>query len=82
MTHSSIKLFDVINGLHFAPPVKVVLNNQVLYDDYDGDETKPLEAAIKERLPDFERYFVTSIKLDVVSFHHSVVKMIGEKSDE
>lgn len=78
MTHSSISILDAINGLKFLPPIKITFNGVVLYDDYDGDETKPLIEAIKERLQDFDKYVVTFMKLNVVSFHHSIVDMYGE----
>ena len=82
MKHSSLTIADAINGMNFLPPIKVVLNDAVLYDDYDGDEMIPLLDAIKERLPDFEKYIVTSMEINVVSFHHSIVKMVGEKNNE
>ena len=82
MKNSLLTILDVINGLSFLPPIKVVFNDVVLYDDYEGDEMVSLIDALKERLPEHEQYVITSMKIDVVSFHHSIVEMVGIKENE
>lgn len=82
MKHSSLTILDAIRGLEFIPPIKLTFNGSVLYDDYENDETRPLIDAVKERLPAFDKYVVTSMKVDVVSFHHSIVEMSGEIRDD
>ena len=75
MAHSSVTISEAIDGLSFAPPIKLIVNDKVVYDDYEGNEKVCLEDAIKEGLPDADKYVVEYMNIVIVNFHHSVVEM-------
>ena len=72
-------------------PVKIIFNNCILYNDYDdvvhcgqdaaGDlvygEALPPMDVVPKRLYRYSEYVVTSIKVDIVQYHHSVVTITG-----
>lgn len=89
MTCSERTLREAIEGVYEAfLPVKIIFNGIILYNDYDEDvveiengiygETKTPMDVVPDRLWQFENYIVTSINIDIVDFHHSVVTMQGE----
>ena len=72
-------------------PIKVTFNNCVLYNDYDDEVPKGIDAdgdlcygevlppmkVIPERLHMYNSYVVTSIKIQIVQHHHSVIYLKG-----
>ena len=87
MKCSEITLFYAIRCFDSFCPVKIIFNDMVLYNDYDSEveiedglygEIMPPLAVIPERIRDFENSIVTSINIEIVDFHHSIVTMYGE----
>ena len=88
MTCSEINLREVIEYVDKFSPVKIVFNGITLYNDYDEDlteiedgvfgENKPPMDVVPGRLWQFDNYVVTSINIEIVQFHHSVITMQGE----
>lgn len=88
MECSELTLREAIEKINCFAPVKIVFNDVVLYNDYDEDvieieegvwgEIKPPIDVVPDRLWQFDRYIVTSLNIDVVDHHHSVVTMYGE----
>ena len=88
MTCSEINLREAIEYVDKFCPVKIVFNGIILYNDYGEDvieiedgvygEVKLPIDVIPDRLWQFEHYVVTSINIEIVEFHHSVVTMQGE----
>ena len=91
--YSEIQLWEAIKMLDSFNPIKIIYNNQELYNDYDskrvayiyenGDkvygETSPPDIAISTRHSDLLNKLVYSIKIDIVQHHHSIVVIKGEK---
>jgi hypothetical protein len=88
MTCSEITLREAIEYVDKFCPVKIVFNGIIIYNDYDEDlpeiedgiygENKPPMDVVPDRLWQFDKYVVTSINIEIVQFHHSVVTMQGE----
>lgn len=92
MTCSEISLCEAIEYVGNFCPVKIVFNGIILYNDYDsevlietlenGDEVYgeqyPPISVIPNRLWQFDNYVVTSINIEIVEFHHSIITMQGE----
>lgn len=88
MTYSEINLLEAIEYIDKFSPVKIVFNGIILYNDYDENmveiedgvygEDKPPMDVIPDRLWQFDKYIVTSINIEIVEFHHSVITMQGE----
>ena len=88
MTCSEITLREAIEHIDCFCPVKIVFNGIILYNDYDDDmieigdgvygENQPPMDVIPDRLWQFDNYIVTSINVEIVEFHHSVITMHGE----
>lgn len=87
MTCSEISLREAIEYVDKFCPVKIVFNGIILYNDYDSEieiedgvygENKPPMDVVADRLWQFDNYVVTSINIEIVEFHHSVVTMQGE----
>ena len=86
--YSEINLRKAIEYIDKFCPVKIVFNNITLYNDYDANvieieegvwgENKPPIDVVPDRLWQFNNYVVTSINIEIVEFHHSVVTMQGE----
>jgi hypothetical protein len=86
---SEITFIEAISMLNGFSPVKISLNDIVLYNDYDGDdegEEKPYQEVIMDRLWQSKDYIITDINIKVVHFHHSIISMCGRyepyKKDE
>ena len=81
MRHSEITLRDAIERADVFYPVKIVFNGIVLYNDYDGDEDGenkvPLDI-VPKRIWQFDKYIVTSMNIEIVEFHHSILTIQGE----
>lgn len=88
MTCSEINLREAIEYVEKFSPVKIVFNDIILYNDYDDNmleiedgvwgENKPPMDVVPNRLWQFDNYVVTSINIEIVEFHHSVITMQGE----
>ena len=88
MTYSEISLREAIEYVDKFCPVKIVFNGIILYNDYDENmveiengvygEDKPPMDVIPDRLWQYDKYVVTSINIEIVEFHHSIVTIQGE----
>lgn len=92
MKCSEITLRQAIEKIDAFSPVKIIFNNIVLYNDYDedmieiedgvfGENKLPIDV-IPDRLWQFDKYIVTSLNIEIVQHHHSVVTMQGEYQNE
>lgn len=85
MRNSEITLRDAIESADTFCPVKIVFNGVVLYNDYDGDadgeDKVPLDV-VQDRLWQFDKYIVTSMNIEIVEFHHSILTMQGEYRED
>lgn len=91
MKVSEITLPEAIEKVNGLSPIKIMFNGIVLYNDYDSDieiedevygENKPPLTVIPNRLWQFDKYVVTSIIIDIVEYHHTVIEMYGEYNDD
>ena len=92
MKHSSRTLSEVISMLDIFAPIKIIYNNEVLYNDYDTDdvatvledgtevygEVMPPNAVIPDRIKGREDNIINSINIKIVSYHHSIVTLKGK----
>lgn len=78
MKCSEITLREAIEYVDKFCPVKIIFNSVILYDDYDDEEDEHVMDVVPDRLWQFDKYIVTSINIEIVEFHHSVVTMQGE----
>lgn len=88
MKISEITLREALEKVNAFAPVQIIFNDIYLYNDYDeyvieiGDgaygEDKPLMAVVPDRLWQFDNYIVTSLSIEIVDHHHSIVKMKGK----
>ena len=88
MTCSEINLREAIEYVDKFSPVKIVFNGIILYNDYGedvieiedgvyGENRLPIDV-VPNRLWQFDNYVVTSINIEIVEFHHSIITMRGE----
>lgn len=90
MEISEITFMEALKMVKGFCPCKVVFNGIELYNDYDSNrvievdekgaiigENKPYLSVVPERLWQYDHYMVTSIKIDIVDYHHSVISMEG-----
>lgn len=92
MKCSEITLREAINMTEIFCPIKVVYDNIVLYNDYDsgrviaelkdgtkifGEQFSPM-LTIPMRMRGLEDRIVTSINIEFVDFHHSIITLKGE----
>ena len=82
MAHSSITILEAIDCLASIPPIKLIVNDKIVYDDYECNESVSLIDAIKDRLPDADKYVVDYMNVSIVHFHHSVVEMRCEVRED
>jgi len=87
MKCSEIAICDAIKYVDSFCPVKIIFNDIVLYNDYDSEveiedglygEIMPPLSVVPDRTSKFNKSIVTSINIDIVDFHHSIVTMQGE----
>ena len=81
MKCSEMTLRDAIERADVFCPIKIVFNGVVLYNDYDGDadgEDKVPLNIVPERIWQFDKYIVTSMNIEIVEFHHSILTIQGE----
>lgn len=74
---SEISINDAIEVLERFSPAQISFNGVIIYDDYNREETEPLKDLICKRLWKSEKYTVTSIKIEIVDFHHTIIEMNG-----
>lgn len=80
MRESEISLCCAIEYVDQFCPVKIIFNGVILYNDYDSEDDEhdiPLNV-IPDRLWQFDKYIVTSINIEIVEFHHSIISIQGE----
>lgn len=82
MKCSAITIREAIEMAREFCPVKIVFNSIVLYDDYDYDENEPHMNVVPNRIWQFDKYIVTSMNIEIVEFHHSIITMQGEYMEE
>lgn len=93
MEYSEITLREAIEKVNAFCPVQIIFNDIYLYNDYGEDviEIKTLEdgskvygedklpmAVVPARLWQFDNYIVTSLSIEIVDYHHSIVKIYGK----
>ena len=87
MKCSEITIYDAIRYVNDLCPVKIIFNDIVLYNDYDSEveiedgvygEIMPVHAVMPDRIQNFNKSIVTSINIEIVDFHHSIIVMQGE----
>lgn len=82
MKCSSVTLKEAIELVDTFLPVKIIFNSLVLYDDYDIGEYEPPLKVIPDRIKNYKNSIVESIEIDVVHFHHSIIRMNGQLVEE
>ena len=82
MDYSAITIREAIDMAREFCPVKIVFNGIVLYDDYYFDENEPYMNVIPNRIWQFDKYMVTSMNIEIVEFHHSIITMQGEYRED
>ena len=89
MKHSSRTLSEVILMLDIFAPIKIIYNNEILYNDYDSNdiatvledgtkvygEIMPPCAVICDRIKGREDNIINSINIEIVDYHHSIVTL-------
>lgn len=92
MICSEITLYEAIKYVNSFCPVKIIFNDMILYNDYDSEtvievledgdklygEIAPPLGVVPDRIRTFNESIVTSINIEIVDFHHSIVTMQGE----
>ena len=87
MKNTEITLRETIEKISTFCPIKIIFNNMVLYNDYDSEveiengaygEIMPSLAVVPHRISKFDKSVVTSINIEIVDYHHSIVIMQGE----
>ena len=87
MKCSEITIYDAVRHINSFCPIKIIFNDIILYNDYDSEieiedglygEIMPPLSVVPDRIRKFNKSIVTSINIDIVDFHHSIVTMQGE----
>lgn len=92
MKVSEITLREAIEYVDKFCPIKIIYNGTILYNDYDSniviDRTKdgepiygeimPPMCIVPDRIMPIDKYIVTSLNIDIVEFHHSIISIQGE----
>ena len=86
---SSRTLGEIIPMLDVFAPIKIIYNNEVLYNDYASDipavledgtevygEVMPPSEVVPDRIKGRENDIINSIYIKIVEFHHSVVTLV------
>ena len=86
---SSRTLSEIIPMLNIFAPIKIIYNNEVLYNDYDSDipiiledgtevygEIMPPSEVVPDRIKGRENDIINSIYIKIVQFHHSVITLV------
>lgn len=87
MLKSGLSIEEIIESIDSFCPVKVIFNDDVLYNDYDSNieieegvygEKYPFRNVAPNRIEKFKNYFITSINIEIVSHHHTIFHIKGE----
>jgi len=87
MEVSKITLCEAIKKVSNFCPVKIIFNGIILYNDFDSEveiedgiygEVDLPENVIPKRLWQFDKYVVTSLNIEIVEYHHSIITIQGE----
>ena len=92
MKQSDRTLNEVISMLDIFSPIKIIYNNEILYNDYDGNdiatvledgtkvygEVMPPNAVISDRIKGREDNIINSINIEIISYHHSIITLKGK----
>ena len=87
MKCSELDIYDILRELDNLSPVKVILNDRVIYNDYDSKteiepgicgELLPPRHIIPSRL-NFKKYIIEDIKIEIVDYHHSILILNGRE---
>lgn len=96
MNCSEITLREAIEKINGLAPIKILFNGVELYNDYDssvvievledgekvyGERQLPLDV-IPYRLWQIDNYVVYSLNIEIVDYHHSIVKIYGKHIDD
>jgi hypothetical protein len=95
MKQSEITLIEALSMLDGFAPIKISLNDIILYNDYDWEpdaghemrgETEPWQEVIMDRLWQAKDYVITDVNVKIVQYHHSIITLRGRyepyKKDE
>lgn len=73
MKNSELTFKEVAEGLDY---IQVWWNNKKVYDDYNGDSSLEELRLFEDK---YNNKLVYSMFIDIVSFHHCILKVEGEK---
>lgn len=96
MICSEINLREAIEYVDKFCPIKIIYNGIVLYNDYDSNiviartecgepiygEIMPPMRVVPDRIRPIDKYIVTSLNIDIVQHHHSIVTIQGEYKED
>lgn len=73
---SNITLTAALNTLSVFKPLKLVVNTETIYNDYDDTEQESFLAAIHKRF-NTETFIVNTVNIEIVCNHHSILYVTG-----
>lgn len=82
--NTEISLIDAISMVDNFCPIKIYYNNELVWDDdmAIGFGWVSLETALwsfKNKHPEWVNIVIHTIKIDIVDFHHSIIRLKGKK---
>ena len=86
MKHSEITLSEAIQMVNNFLPIKIIYNDEVLYNDFDTEidefgesgESYPPNVIVPYRIKGRENNIINTVKIEIVQSHHSIVTLRGE----
>ena len=86
MKHSEITLSEAIQMINSFLPIKIIYNDEVIYNDFDTEvgefgesgETYPPNVIVPYRIEGRERNIINTVEIEIVHHHHSIVTLKGE----
>jgi hypothetical protein len=81
---TEISFMDALSMTNNFCPIKIYYNNKLVWDD-DLSESEGwmlLSEAIekfKAKHPEWQQIMIHTIKVDIVSFHHSIIHLKGKR---
>lgn len=87
--NTELTLREVIKTIEPFGPIKIMFNGIELFNDYDDvdyssevfDGNEDFVSLLADRLWRFDDYLVTSLNIEIVQFHHSVVEIKGHMKE-